>query len=121
LFGAAEDIWALGDINRDSIIDDKDVALMVELFETDDPRADFNSNGIVDMQDVTILVKNYGLDRRGGAVIKRIGDIMNFAVEPLGKAVTGLLTTIPKAVWDYATNVLEQQIREFEEAHPEVK
>lgn len=112
LFTPSEDIWALGDANRDGVVNEKDIALVKQLFGTSDPRADFDKDGVVSILDVGIAVQNYGLDRRGGIAYEAFSNIINGAVIPL-------FTAIPKAVWDLAKSTLDDWAHEYYEEHTE--
>jgi len=57
----------LGDVNRDGIIDDRDIALLKAAFGSRpgapnwNPDCDLNGDGVVDVFDTTIASRNYGL------------------------------------------------------------
>jgi hypothetical protein len=74
-----EQFHKLGDINRDGIIDNKDLDLFKVAYQsrTYIPEADFNEDGKVDYEDLYIIAHNYGLK-----------------IEVWKAAITGLPTTI---------------------------
>lgn len=57
----------LGDVNRDGVIDDKDLALLRAAYGSTpgmpnwNPDCDLNGDGKVDLKDLAIASKNYGL------------------------------------------------------------
>ncbi len=55
--------WTLlnGDANRDNLIDDADLLMVLFNFGTDDPQADLNADGVVDDADLLIVLFNFGL------------------------------------------------------------
>jgi hypothetical protein len=62
-----EEFHRLGDVNRDGVIDDKDMALLSAAYGSTpgapnwNPDCDLNGDGIVDITDIFIASKNYGL------------------------------------------------------------
>lgn len=55
------DFDILGDANNDNLIDDSDLAMLLEAFGTNLPTTDFNGDGIVDDVDLSVLLMNFGL------------------------------------------------------------
>lgn len=51
---------ALGDLNRDCIVNQDDVQLMQQMLGTNDPNGDLNMDGVVDQQDVQIQQERLG-------------------------------------------------------------
>ena len=49
-----------GDANGDGVVDLSDFGVLIAVFGTSDPNADFDGNGIVDLADVAILIANFG-------------------------------------------------------------
>ncbi|NUL81577.1 MAG: hypothetical protein HUU60_02495 [Armatimonadetes bacterium] len=58
-------VFVEGDASGDGCIDDKDLAMTLEAFGTNDPFADFDSNGIVDDRDLERVLRNFGLGCAG--------------------------------------------------------
>lgn len=62
-----EEFRRMGDVNRDGIINDKDIALIREAYgsypghERWNADADLNGDGIIDLFDLVTATKNYGL------------------------------------------------------------
>lgn len=62
-----EEFRKMGDVNRDGIIDDKDLALLQAAYGSTpgtpdwNPNCDLNGDGKVDLYDGTIATSNYGL------------------------------------------------------------
>lgn len=60
--------WAMGDVNLDGFIDDKDMKLLEESYGSypGDPNwigaCDLNDDGKIDIEDVGVGAKNYGLN-----------------------------------------------------------
>lgn len=52
--------YTMGDVNKDGVIDVKDVALVTRAYGTADKAADINGDGIVDLKDVALVTRNYG-------------------------------------------------------------
>jgi len=74
-----EQFHRLGDINRDGVIDDKDLDLFKAAYESRKyvSEADFNEDGKVDYKDAYVISRHYGLK-----------------IEVWKAAITGLPTTI---------------------------
>jgi len=53
---------ALGDVNGDGVIDEKDLDLFKAAYQSGryDPACDFNHDGVIDASDLAILSRNYG-------------------------------------------------------------
>ncbi len=62
-----EEFHKMGDVNRDGIINDKDLALLQVAYGSTpgtpnwNPACDLNSDGVVDMRDISIYATNQGL------------------------------------------------------------
>jgi len=55
-------VIAIGDVNDDGIVDDKDAEVIIEAIERDssETKYDLNNDGVVDIADLTYITLNYG-------------------------------------------------------------
>lgn len=51
----------MGNVNGDCVIDDTDLAIVLEAFGTDDANADVDGSGLVDDTDLAIVLTNFGM------------------------------------------------------------
>jgi hypothetical protein len=56
----------LGDVNKDGVVNMRDVVLLVLIYRSTpsdpdwNPSADLNNDGIIDVRDITIVLQNFG-------------------------------------------------------------
>lgn len=66
--GKMQEFHSMGDVNRDGVIDENDVALVQSAWQSTpqsanwNPDCDLNGDGKVDSKEVAILSRNYGKD-----------------------------------------------------------
>lgn len=114
LFAPREDIWHLGDANRDGLVNEEDFEILKAAWGSVpgdpnwNPDVDFNKDGVVDVFDMATINANWGLDKRGGKVTQMLATTFQ-------SLLSGIVHPIATAVWNTAKSIMDKWVEGYYE------